>query len=104
MKKNVKNSVAAISIIAAMGFGSWKALSSYQTNIKDVDPLLTEDIEAQSGAWSSFLEYWNRLDWNCVTVNCGFYYATAPERVDDGKGTEAHSWCCVTCDDLKNGG
>lgn len=100
MKKNMKKGIAVICIIVAMGFGSWKANSLHQKNIKDVAPLFTENIEAQSGPWSSILEYWNRLDWNCVTVNCGFFYATAPEFAGEGKGTEAHSWSCVTCENM----
>lgn len=99
MKKNVKQSVVVATIIAAAGLGSWSTLSSHQSRIVEMSLLLTENIEAQS--WS-FGEYWNRLDWNCVTINCNFYYSTIAQFAGEGKGTEAHSWCCPGCDTISS--
>lgn len=63
--------------------------------------VLAEDVDAKAGWLDDLNEWWNRPDWNCKTVTCTPWLdATAPEYVGEGKGTEAHSWCCVTCSDL----
>ena len=48
------------------------------------------------------MEWWNSKDYICEPVqNCIWYAAaTIPKSVGTGKGTVAHAWECVTCDDM----
>lgn len=54
-------------------------------------------------AWDK-LTHWDRKDWDCIPLTCVTPYgpmdATKPEETAPGKGSEVHSWHCLTCADL----
>lgn len=47
--------------------------------------------------------WWDRKDYNCKKVICDCilykYQSEVAERVENGKGTEAHAWNCTSCGD-----
>lgn len=52
---------------------------------------------------SSLTDWWNRKDYICVSVTCrsiwSQYKSKVSQKVENGKGTEAHSWNCPGCAD-----
>lgn len=49
-------------------------------------------------------EWWDRKDYNCISVTCKplflpSYKSNFAEKVEDGKGSVAHTWSCTGCGD-----
>ena len=98
MKKIFFKAFFAVAVVATVGLGSYKAYDSHVAANMD-DLLMAENIEAQS---FDFMEWWNSKDYICEPVQNYIWYAadTIPKSVGTGKGTVAHAWECVTCDDM----
>lgn len=99
-KKIFKGFFATVAIVATVSLGSYKAYNSYVVaNMSGDNLLIAENIEAHS---FDLMEWWNRKDYKCLPVqNCIWYAAaTVPQLVKDGTGTVAHTWECITCDDM----
>ncbi len=91
MKTKFFGGIALVAVATAMAFNVSLNLNNnsetYTLSLVDVEEAKAFDI----------VEWWNRLDWNCVSTDCGFIYADCPEFAGKGKGTVPHSWNCPCC-------
>jgi len=95
--KHLKTTLIVATVLMS-GFGAYRSYSVIEGFNSEKNDLLMDDLEAYTGIFDSLSEYWTRKDWECVEIQCSFHKAEAPKRVSDGKGTEAHSWACKTCE------
>lgn len=86
--------LTAIAVSAILS-GYW-GFNVYSTT-KAPSDLTLENVEAEAG----FIEYWNRLDYDCISVTCNCilytYNSEVAFYVGNGNGTVAHTWSCAGC-------
>lgn len=78
-------------------------LSNYGMNkLNKMSDVALEEIEALA-LIEEDLGWWDRPDYNCVTVTCQciFYSYTSnvAQYVGEGAGSVAHQWNCTGCGD-----
>lgn len=78
-----------MAIAAAIAFNV--SLNKNNSEICSLSLVNVEKANAGIGEW------WNRLDWDCVEINCGFDYRTHAAWAGEGNGSEPHTWCCTGC-------
>lgn len=91
--KNFKKIAIAAIVVAIIGCITY----SNQKSTTFMSNLGQSDIEALASDES----WWDRKDYNCVTVTCNCifysYSSDVAEYAGDGNGSVAHTWNCSGC-------
>ena len=95
MKKKFFGGIAILAIAAVAVFNL-----NFKVQNEDLSALSLDSVEAlaSEGIFDELGKWWNRRDWDCVSTKCGvFLYQDCPKKVEEGTGSEAHSWSCPCC-------
>ncbi|MBD5244697.1 MAG: hypothetical protein HDS57_04445 [Barnesiella sp.] len=93
MKKSV--AILSITLIGILSF----LFSNVIFAKKDISNSVPSEVESLA----NLEEWWNRLDYVCVKVECNCilyqFHSVVAQPVEEGKGTVAHTWSCTGCGD-----
>ena len=92
-KKMIFSTVVALATLSGyMGFNAYSTAN-------ETSDLTLANVEAEA----DFIEYWNRLDYDCTDVTCNCilytYSSEIAVYVGEGNGSVAHTWSCAGCGD-----
>lgn len=102
--------IMRIAVVICVVAGFW--LQNNKTKVSNMRDVNLSNITAfmdteNNGSGSDdekgggILDWWNRKDYICIDVQCvtfaGNYDSSVSQKVEDGTGTEAHSWSCPGC-------
>lgn len=101
--------IMQMAIVACAVAGFWAQNKTKITNTGDVNlSNITAFMDTENNGSESddekgggILDWWNRKDWICVDVICTdltrAWKSSVSKKVEDGTGTEPHSWSCPGC-------